>query len=912
MRVEDQKQLEQERLRGVIAQSISQSIDLTAILEMTVTKVREFLQTDRVIIYRFNPDGSGVVVAESVEAPWTSTIDKTIADSCFQKNWVELYKQGRVKAIANIHTANLNPCHVELLAKYQVQASMIVPILQCASKDWDTPSSKQGQEASRQDQLWGLLIAHHCSHPRQWEPRETDLFFSVSIQIALAIQQAQAEVFRQQQMASQLSKLNRSVRMLLECNKLLVQATEESELLQAICQSIITRGGYQLAWIGLIDTEVSNHLKIKAQAFEPGEFESPPFTESGLATFTGDFITEAICTSEPALTQNLKLQAADVQQEYDVAIASSYVQSAIALPLQSDSVSGVLTIYSKHANTFDVAEVELLKELAETLSHGLMNLRARSLLKQTNERLESEISERQRAKAAFLESYNLLNTVIDTTQDAVFVKDLKGRYLLMNLPGALLFNKLPEEIIGQDDAHLFPPEVAAQIQANDQRIIAFKTCQILEESIFIQGEMRTYLASKTAYRSPEGKILGIVGFSKDITALKLTEMALHQANEELEQRVLERTAELKTANTALADSEERLRLFIENVPSAIAMFDRQMRYLALSKCWLTDYNLSEQNIIGCSHYEVFPEISDKWKEYHAQVLAGAIIKSEEDLFIRADGTKNWIRYELHPWYNVSGEVGGLIMFTEVITQRKEAELQLRQINQELTRSNQELEQFAYVASHDLQEPLRKIKSYTELLAENYLGAFDNKADKYITYITDGATRMQALISDLLTYSRLGRNNPKMKAIALETVVEQTLLDLSNTIEESNAVITVTSLPTVQANPLQMAQLFQNIITNALKFKGKTTPKIHIEAKRQQQEWVISVSDNGIGIKPQYAERIFEIFQRLHSRDKYPGTGIGLAICRKIVEYHSGRIWVESEIGCGTTFYFTLPVICSLP
>lgn len=259
MGVEEQRQIEQERLSWAMLEQIRQSMDLTEILETTVTKVRQFLACDRAIVYRFNPDWSGVVVAESVEAPWTSSLDQIITDQCFQQNWVELYKQGRVKAIANIHAANLHPCHIELLAKYQVQANMVVPILQGDGKNWDVASSGTEQDVAKQNRLWGLLIAHHCTSPRQWQPRESDLLFSLSTQVALAIQQAelyqqaQAEVFRQGRMASQLSKLNRSVRMLLECNKLLVQATEESKLLQNICQIVATVGGYQLAWVGLTD-----------------------------------------------------------------------------------------------------------------------------------------------------------------------------------------------------------------------------------------------------------------------------------------------------------------------------------------------------------------------------------------------------------------------------------------------------------------------------------------------------------------------------------------------------------------------------------------------------------------------------------------------------------------------------------
>jgi light-regulated signal transduction histidine kinase (bacteriophytochrome) len=241
-----------------------------------------------------------------------------------------------------------------------------------------------------------------------------------------------------------------------------------------------------------------------------------------------------------------------------------------------------------------------------------------------------------------------------------------------------------------------------------------------------------------------------------------------------------------------------------------------------------------------------------------------------------------------------------------MTERKEAEQQLKQANAELARSNQELEQFAYVASHDLREPLRKIKSYTDLLAKRYQGQLDEKADKYIAYITDGAVRMQTLITDLLTYSRVGRAEITLEPTDLNAVLNRTLTDLSTAIQESSALITTDALPTVRANPGQIGQLLQNLIANAIKFSGNQPPQIQIRAVQHDQSWMISVRDNGIGIEPQYADRIFVIFQRLHTRDEYPGTGIGLAVCKKIVECHGGQIWVESEPGCGTTFSFTLP------
>ncbi|WP_447599394.1 sensor histidine kinase [Nitrospira sp. Nam80] len=224
---------------------------------------------------------------------------------------------------------------------------------------------------------------------------------------------------------------------------------------------------------------------------------------------------------------------------------------------------------------------------------------------------------------------------------------------------------------------------------------------------------------------------------------------------------------------------------------------------------------------------------------------------------------------------------------------------------ELGRSNAELQQFAYVASHDLQEPLRMVSSYTQLLAKRYRGRLDADADDFIGFAVDGAARMQKLIQDLLAYSRVSTRGLERQSVSMDTVLGYVTDMLQLTIKDTDAVVTHDSLPSIKADERQMTQLFQNLISNATKFRGCQPPRIHISAKRLDGEWLFSVHDNGIGIDTQYADRIFVIFQRLHNREEYPGTGIGLAICKKIVERHGGRIWMESEPGQGSTFFFTV-------
>lgn len=235
----------------------------------------------------------------------------------------------------------------------------------------------------------------------------------------------------------------------------------------------------------------------------------------------------------------------------------------------------------------------------------------------------------------------------------------------------------------------------------------------------------------------------------------------------------------------------------------------------------------------------------------------------------------------------------------------------KHVLEELARSNQDLEQFAYVASHDLQEPLRMVANYTQLLAERYRGQLDENADKYIHYALDGALRMQALVRDLLSFSRVGRQGSgDPRWVDSKTLVDTAIRNLQATISQTGVQIHCDSLPKILVDASQLVQVFQNLIGNAIKFRSADAPLIHISARQDGKSWLFSVKDNGIGIDPENAEIIFVIFKRLHTHSEYPGSGIGLAICKKIIERLGGKIWVESEPGRGSTFHFTLPVMSS--
>jgi PAS domain S-box-containing protein len=275
--------------------------------------------------------------------------------------------------------------------------------------------------------------------------------------------------------------------------------------------------------------------------------------------------------------------------------------------------------------------------------------------------------------------------------------------------------------------------------------------------------------------------------------------------------------------------------------------------------------------------------------------------------LRRDGSEFPVEISLSP---MTSENEDTLIISNIrdVTARKLADERLHATAADLARSNAELEQFAYVASHDLQEPLRMVASYTQLLARRYKGRLDEDADEFIGFAVDGARRMQELINDLLTYSRVGTRPLQPEAVDTNQLVDQVVSDLTAAIADSHASVLRNELPIVQGDPTQLRQLFQNLIANGIKFhRPSTEPQVQVSAARQNGAWTFSVRDNGIGIEPQYQERIFALFQRLHTRADYPGTGIGLAICKKIVERHGGQIRVDSAPGHGTTFLFSLPV-----
>ncbi|MCF7707402.1 MAG: PAS domain S-box protein [Verrucomicrobia bacterium] len=403
---------------------------------------------------------------------------------------------------------------------------------------------------------------------------------------------------------------------------------------------------------------------------------------------------------------------------------------------------------------------------------------------------------------------------------------------------------------------------------------------------------------------------------KGVPAL-LSRARIRWRNEDYEVNSLVEISKLKQTEAALAYERDLLKSLMDNIPDMIYFKNNSGRFTRINHAQANAFNLDHPDqAIGKTEKEILGHEEHNGTDEARTLNNGIPVIGEVRRKPEPDGSPSWFSVTQVPVRNTTGIITGLVGISRNITDQKQTEESLAAKATELERSNRELEQFAYVASHDLQEPLRMVASYTELLARRYRGKLDEDADEFIAFAVDGATRMQQLINDLLTYSRVSTSGKPFKPTDFNQSLEYALANLRMTINAVNAQINHEPLPTLPADSTQITQLFQNLIANALKFHSDDTPRIHISAGLVQQqqtktskasrEWRFAIRDNGIGIDPAFKDKIFMIFQRLHGYSEFPGTGIGLAVCKKIVERHSGRIWVESEFGKGSSFYFTIP------
>jgi len=360
--------------------------------------------------------------------------------------------------------------------------------------------------------------------------------------------------------------------------------------------------------------------------------------------------------------------------------------------------------------------------------------------------------------------------------------------------------------------------------------------------------------------------------------------------------------------TLIINKEEQnlLRTFIKNIPAAIAIFDKDLNYILTSDRWAKETNSKIEDVIGKNHYDIVPDIPLKWRRIHERCLNGEHLKCEEDSFKRKDGSVEWLRWEVQPWYSSERVVGGIILFAEHITKRKNLEKKTAEMIKALNKSNAELEKFAHICAHDLNEPLRTIANYSHIIENKFKDELNPEAKKYLENISKNVKHMSTLVNGILAYSQFGPSGLNKSFFSLQHVVHSVRMILEKKIKDKKAFIYSDTLPTIYGDMGLLARVFQNLISNALKFNESDIPILYITAKEKKNSWVFTIEDNGIGIDRKYYQKIFELFSRLHSSSKYAGTGIGLSISKKIIEAHGGKMWVKSSPNNGSQFFFTLP------
>jgi len=544
-------------------------------------------------------------------------------------------------------------------------------------------------------------------------------------------------------------------------------------------------------------------------------------------------------------------------------------------------------------------------EMVPTLPKALA-LRSPKELETVNQSLQVEITNRQQAEIALQKLNAELESIVEQRTQEYKESEQRFRTLfeaapdfiyLLNLEGVIeQINPIVMQRSGYTESELINRPLVDFFPSNFQQLYEQKFSELLlrrgnrQEVEFIckDEQVLTMDCSCSVVGNIDEQDTYILVLQRDISDRKRME-------------------------STLKESEERLQLALEASKQGLWDWDIVTGDVFLSPRWqeMLDYNSDELTVSINTWEELIHPDDRPWvMEKLNNHLKNSSISYDFDYRLRGkEGDWKWIsNYGKVVDYGQSGKPTRMVGLHKDISDRKRNEETLKQINQELLVSNQELEKFAYLASHDLREPLRMVTSFTQLLAQRYSGKLDAEADQIISFAVDGASRMEELIHDLLEYSCVGKAEKSLVLVDLEAVLDRALNNLQVSIKESNVEITHTNLPIVVGAQGELIQLWQNLIDNAILYRQQVPLIIEIDIEEQQDFWLFSVKDNGIGIAPTYRKRIFQIFQRLHTKQEYPGTGIGLAICHKIVERHGGKIWVESELGMGATFYFTLPVV----
>ncbi len=493
------------------------------------------------------------------------------------------------------------------------------------------------------------------------------------------------------------------------------------------------------------------------------------------------------------------------------------------------------------------------------------------------------------------EESELYHSLVEHLPICVYRVDLDGRITYGNSAYLQDVGRSLDELLGKSVFDLFPDDEARKYHADDQWVM--KTGEVFHdvEEHDVRGRKLYVEVLKSRVHDQLGRPIGVQGMYWDVTARK-----------QAEDRLQETTAALERSHRALQDSQAMYHSLVEQLPVCVYRIDPEGRISFGNSAYLKDVGHSLEEIVGKTVFDLFPE--EEARKYAAVdrwvMVSGTVFHDVEEHNVR--GEKLYVEVLKSPVYDHEGNPVGVQGLYWDVTARRRAEEQLQKTMAELERSNKELQQFAAVASHDMHAPLRRLATLSQMIQEHCRGKVDAEIFELLEFMVSSVEHMQELIEDLLTHSRVGASNKPLEPVDCNAVVRKALNNLSVAIHEGGVEIDVSELPTVIASQVELVQLFQNLIGNAVKYRSQTSPRVEVRSEPQGAYWLFRVRDNGIGIPPKDQQLVFEAFRRLHSDDQYSGTGLGLATCKKIVERFDGKIWVESQEGQGCEFLFTLP------
>ena len=568
--------------------------------------------------------------------------------------------------------------------------------------------------------------------------------------------------------------------------------------------------------------------------------------------------------------------------------------------LTPEEATDLSEVYTQVLSELKVTPDELRKKIDYYKEkETLLTSHSHELEEKIRER-DEQIAERRKAEEALRESEEQFRNVVETQTEFICRFRPDGTHVFVNEAYCRYFGKNCSEFIGKKFTPEIPPEDRVKVRDHFASLSHDHPVSSIDHRIIMpDGSLRWQRWVDRAIYDEQSNLTEYQTVGRDITDIKQAEMAIR-------------------------DSENKLNAIVRGSPIPLFVIDRDHKVIKWNEALEIYSGIPAEQVLGTNQqWRAFypderPCIADLLVEGQIEKIpqwySGKYTKSKlidagyeaTDFFPHMGPSGTWLHFTAAPIWDSNGSIIGAVETLEDITERKNVEERVRKKAEELARSNAELEQFAYIASHDLQEPLRMIASYLQLIERRYKGQLDSNADEFIGYAVDGAKRQQNMINGLLDFSRVQSRGMTFAQTDCEELLKDVMTNEKIAIRDSGAVITHDPLPVVWADAGQLIRIFQNLVENAIKFRGKEAPAIHISAERQDKYWVFSVRDNGIGFEPEYKDKLFILFRRLHTTE-YPGTGIGLAVCKRIIERHGGKIWVESIPEKGTTFYFSVPV-----